>query len=316
MAMGTPGPELRYRRHEFRSMGTTMALVGPVEEDLHGAGSDAWESAVAGVESAFAEVDARFSRFRPDSELSRVNANAGRWTDVTEPFAELLWMSLMGAARTDGLFDPTVLPALVAAGYDRDWDELRADGAPNPEVPSVRPAWSRVRLRGMRVRLPAGAALDFGGIAKGWAVDIAATATAPLPWALVSAGGDLRIVGSPPLGALDVAVEDPWQDGVEAARLSLEGGALATSSVTCRSWGPGLHHVIDPRTARPAVSQVVQATVWAETCADAEVLSTWALLTGRTALDRVPGVLIMDDGNIVTNLGADDRLPVLEGVTS
>jgi thiamine biosynthesis lipoprotein len=291
-----------------------MALVGPIEEDLPG--PDAWASAVAGVESAFAEVDARFSRFREDSELTRVNAGAGRWIEVSEPFAELLWRSLLGAARTEGLFDPTVLPALVAAGYDRDWEELMADGPPPVTTATVRPAWSKVRLRGPRVRLPAGAALDFGGIAKGWAVDIATEAAAHLPWAMVSAGGDLRLVGTPPSEALDVTVEDPWQDGVEAARLSLQGGALATSSVACRTWGPGLHHVIDPRTARPARTHVIQATVWAETCADAEILSTWSLLTGDAALDRVSGVLILEDGNVLTNLRPGERLAALGEATA
>jgi thiamine biosynthesis lipoprotein ApbE len=88
----------------------------------------------------------------------------------------------------------------------------------------------------------------------------------------------------------------------EIARLGLDGGALATSSVVGRSWGPGLHHVIDPRTWRPAVTRVLQATVWADTCAEAEVLATWALLRGPRALREVAGILVLPNGHVLTSM--------------
>ena len=125
--------------------------------------------------------------------------------------------------------------------------------------------------------------LDLGGIAKGWTADLAANAAveAGLAWALVSAGGDLRIAGDAP--ELDLTVEDPSRGGGALAALRLASGALATSTTVRRAWGDGLHHVIDPTTGAPADAPLVQATVWAPTCAEAEVLATWALLTGPEA---------------------------------
>ncbi|MGZ4150796.1 MAG: FAD:protein FMN transferase, partial [Actinomycetota bacterium] len=273
------------------------------------------------VERIFAREEARFSRFRPESELCRVNARAGTWVSVSPPFATLVRRALEAADETDGLFDPTVLPALRAAGYDRDFKEIRAnDRAVEPvddEVRAIRRefydllvkdatscgAWRDVEVRGDRVRIPEGAELDFGGIAKGWTVDLAAEAISNLPWAIVDAGGDLRIVGTVPDEGLDVGVEDPESRGVEALRLRLADGALATTSVTVRAWGPGAHHVIDPRTALPALTGVLQATVWAETCTQAEVWSKAALLTGPAILDRVPASLVLGTGEIVTSFG-------------
>jgi FAD:protein FMN transferase len=286
----------RVQRWGFRSMGMDMVVTGPLPA---GARDRRTFSAVAGsVERLFQEVDARFSRFRPDSELCRVNANAGRWQMVSVPFAELLRRSLDAARSTEGLFDPTILPALEAAGYDRDFDELRAGPAPRA-LPTGRPRrWTGVELDGRMLLLPEGAALDFGGIAKGWAADRAADLAAALPWALVDAGGDLAMGGHPP-APLQIGIADPSDPGMEVARLGVTGGALATSSVLGRSWGPGMHHLIDPRTWRPAATRVLQATVWAASCTEAEVLSKWTLLRGPRALREVPGLLVMDDGRVL-----------------
>jgi thiamine biosynthesis lipoprotein len=152
--------------------------------------------------------------------------------------------------------------------------------------------------------------LDLGGIAKGWTVDIAAEAAAAcgLEWALVNAGGDLRIVGTTPAGGLDIAIEDPEASDAEAGRVVLDTGALATSSVTRRAWGDGLHHLIDPFTGMPAAGPVLQATVWAPTCAEAEVRAKEALLQGEAFLDRGAGVLILSDGRILTNLTTSERV--------
>jgi thiamine biosynthesis lipoprotein len=232
---------------------------------------------------------------------------------VSKPFATLLRRALRAAVETDGRFDPTVLPALKAAGYDRDFKEVLARG--DEELAAIRREfrtlmiknatacgeWRRIELDGDRLRIPVGAELDFGGIAKGWTVDLAAEALTGLPWAIVDAGGDLRIVGDTPEEGLDVAVEDPQARGVEALRLRLRSGALATTSVTVRAWGPGLHQVIDPATGLPALTPVVQATVWAETCTDAEVWSKSAVLAGPSILDQVSGSLVMESGEILTN---------------
>src|SRR4029079_2090495 len=302
----------------FTSMGTVVTLIAP-----RATGERTFRYAQARVEHIFRREDRRFSRFRPDSELSRVNAAAGQWVQVSRPFAILTERSLRAAAETDGLFDTTVLPALAAAGYDRDWAEVEARGdAEDEELAAIRRAvtalminhstacgaWREVELDGTNLRLPEGAALDFGGIAKGWAVDRAAGKLSNLRWAIVNAGGDLRVVGTPPRAGLSVGIEDPHEAAAEALRLGLCAGALATTSVTVRAWGQGNHHVIDPRTSLPAMTEVVQATVWGETCADAEVWSKAALLRGPEILDRVSASLVLASGEVVTNLPvADDE---------
>jgi thiamine biosynthesis lipoprotein len=169
-----------------------------------------------------------------------------------------------------------------------------------------------VRRDGTWLRLPPGSALDFGGIAKGWTVDLVSAWLGRLPWAIVDAGGDLRLAGVPPEGGVEVGVEDPEDRAAEALRLRIGSGALATTSVTVRAWGHGMHHVIDPRTSRPASTGVLQATVWGRTCAEAEVWSKAALLGGPEVLDRVAGCLVMGTGEVVTNLtaaDADERVP-------
>ncbi len=286
--------------HAFRAMGTEVSIVGP------GTADDAtFLRASATVEAVFAREEQRFSRFRVDSELSRVNASAGRWTRVSPPFEELVGIALTHAERTEGLFDPAVLDAIVAAGYDRDFDEVIAGarGALHPPRPCGR--WREVDTRPGAILLPAGVGLDLGGIAKGWTADLAAEAAIRegMPWALVSAGGDLRIVGDAP--QLDVRIEDPGDPSGTAAWLRLASGALASSSTMRRAWGPDLHHIVDPRTGAPADSPIVQATVWAATCAEAEVLATWALLTGKGSMDTVPCALVSRDGDLLVNFGSE-----------
>jgi FAD:protein FMN transferase len=290
----------RWRR-TFGAMGTVVTLIGPAP----GSERDRaiLERALTIVRATFAREEERFSRFRLETEISRVNAEAGRWTTVSRPFRKVLRASLEAARSTGGLFDPTVLPALLAAGYDRDFDAVIAGArlALHPTEPCGR--WREIRVRDRQILFPHGVALDFGGIAKGWTVDRAARKLRELlPWALVDAGGDLRLVGSIPPEGLDVGVEDPLDPRAEIMRLRLDRGALATSSVTLRSWGTGLHHLIDPRTGRPAQTGILQATVWARTCAEAEVGSKLALLDPHGAIDRIPVVLVREDGTILTNL--------------
>ena len=295
---------VRLARHSFRSMGTLVTLITPAD-----APPAAVDEAFGVVRTTFRREDDRFSRFREATELSRVNAAAGEWTRVSKPFRRVLRAALDAAHRTRGLFDPTVLPSLLAIGYDRDFDEVIAGArlALHPPEPCGR--WREIRLQDDRVLIPAGVALDFGGIAKGWTVDRAARRVRGLlPWALVDAGGDLRMVGRPPGGAYEIGVEDPHDATVEILRLAVGRGAIATSAVTARAWGPDLHHLIDPRTGLPARTGVIQATVWAPTCARAEVGSKWALLAPDEALDRLPAVLVRDDGVVVTNLAADGQL--------
>lgn len=233
---------------------------------------------VGTVWALFAEWEARLSRFRPDSDLSRLNAAAGRPTWVRDPLLGVLRRALRAARATRGVFDPTLARELSALGYATTFSEVRGEIAERP-APARASSWHDVRLGpGGLVSLPADLAVDLGGIAKGMAVDaaLAALRAEDVPFALVSAGGDLGVLGG-----------RPWPVAVEAADgetvVSLTAGALATSSTEKRRWrtaGGELHHLIDPRTRRPAASDLVRVTVHAPTCEAAEVAAKAALVLG------------------------------------
>jgi thiamine biosynthesis lipoprotein len=279
----------------FRAMGTDVSLLGPAR---HSAAAEAADA----VRATFDREEHRFSRFRGDSELTKINRRAGAWTPVSAVFEEVVRISLRAAAATDGRFDPAVLHAVVAAGYDRDFDEVLAGARGALHPPSRCGRWTEIEIRPGEIRLPVEVGLDLGGLAKGWTVDRAcgAALAAGLPWALVNAGGDLVLAGAAP--SVEVAVDDPDRPGEELLRLRLDEGALATSSVRRRAWGQGLHHVIDPRSGAPATGEAIQATVWAPTCADAEVLATDALLQGTNSIRRLPAVLVTDAGDVLVSM--------------
>jgi thiamine biosynthesis lipoprotein len=287
-------------RWSFRAMGTTVRVA------TDGGTSDGVRArAASAIVDAFAEEERRFSRFRVDSELSRVNASAGKPVRVSPTFAEVLELALEAAAQTEGLFDPTVLDALLAAGYDRDFDELIAGarGALHPVRPCGR--WNEVRLDRDVVELPRGVGLDLGGLAKGWTADLAASRAVDTgqPWTLVNAGGDLAVAGRAP--RIAVAVEDPDDPTQELGRLHVEGGGLATSSIRARAWGDGMHHVIDPRTGVPASTALVQATAAAGTCARAEIAAKAILLGGPDAAAGA-AVTVWADGCVRVHVPVED----------
>jgi thiamine biosynthesis lipoprotein len=284
----------------FRAMGTSIRIL---TDDR--CAPRTVRTAAAVIRRTFEREELRFSRFRAESELSRVNAASGRAIALSPSFGAVMRLALDAARSTGGSFDPTVLLAMEAIGYDRDFDEVLAGarGVLRPAVPCGR--WRDVTLEDDVLRVPAGVGIDLGGIAKGWTADLAATRAhdAGLPWVLVNAGGDLRIVGDAP--AIEVAIEDPDDHGTELGRLSIREGGLATSSIRSRSWGPGLHHVIDPRTGAPAETDLVQVTVSAPTCAEAEVRATAALLAGVAATEQ-PAVAVADDGRVVVGVPIEE----------
>ena len=284
-------------RGSFPAMGTRVSVLAPTRRP----------DAIDAVRQTFGRWDEHLSRFRPDSELSRLNAAAGAPVEVSRLLWQVTSAALDAAAATGGLFDPTLLRPLEALGYDRDFDDLPADrpaagGAPVMAAGS----WRSVSLDGehQAVCLPAAVGLDFGGIAKGMAVDAALATLAALGIepAVVEAGGDLAVHGLPDgCAAWPIAVE------LEAGSrtIGLARGALATSSTARRRWRAGgeeRHHLLDPRTGLPAASGVRSATVAALTCRQAEVAAKVALILGPDAglafLERhlLTGLLVLDDG--------------------
>jgi thiamine biosynthesis lipoprotein len=278
-----------YERHGFGAMGTTVRILGP-------RGHAAFEVACGHIEERFALEEQRFSRFRRDSELSRINAAGGG--EVSPPFAAVVRLALDAAASTEGLFDPTVHDALVAAGYADDFDDVLAGarGRLHPAVPCGR--WTDVELEDRIIGLPDEVHLDLGGIAKGWTADLAAdeAIAVGLPWVLVNAGGDLRIAGRAP--DIEIGIEDPEIPEATLVRLRMSDGGLATSSVAKRAWAPGEHHIIDPRTGRPASTDLLQVTAWAPTCVEAEVRATAMIVRGASAEPQLDSVLVAGDGDV------------------
>jgi thiamine biosynthesis lipoprotein len=154
--------------------------------------------------------------------------------------------------------------------------------------------------------LPAGIHLDLGGIAKGWTADRAAedALAVGLPWVVVNAGGDLRIAGAAP--SLEIGVEDPEDPRQELLRVRLSSGGVATSSIAKRSWAPGVHHVIEPSTGKPADTELLQATVWAEDATRAEIRATDALLLGPSSAVRYPAVLVAREGDVLVSMPTEE----------
>jgi thiamine biosynthesis lipoprotein len=259
----------------FRAMGSDVHLLLPEARASVG---------LRAVRALFEEWEAALSRFRPESELSRLNRRAGRPVAVGPILLAAVEASLEAARATGGLFDPTLGRDLVRIGYDRTFQELRDAGAPPARRPYGGGAWRAVvvdRPSGV-VTLPAGGALDLGGIAKGMAVDASLPVLSSLgiESALVSAGGDLAVLGLPPgMRAWGIRVGGrPDGHVVPLAR-----GALATSGTARRRWLQGAvrrHHLLDPATGEPAVGGLTQVTVAGASCRAAEVGATAAFVAG------------------------------------
>jgi thiamine biosynthesis lipoprotein len=245
------------------------------------------------IRELFAERDRVFSRFRPDSELNRVNRSAGRFVAVSPLFAQTLAVALHAARETEGLVDPTLGAALEAAGYDLDFASL----APVEEPPRTGPpgAWRSVLLIGCRVGLPRGLRLDLNGVVKSLAVDDALKLLSGPGF--VSAGGDVAA-----RGGLTVALPD-------GEAVSLRQGALATSSSAKRRWtrnGEVQHHLIDPTTGRPSASLWEQVTACGASCLAADIAAKAGFLLGEDGpgwLDRrrIPARFLSPRGSAVAN---------------
>jgi thiamine biosynthesis lipoprotein len=260
----------------FRSMGCDIVVGGAAPSELRA------------IEQLFAERDRRFSRFRDDSELSRVNASVAP-VMVSQNFTSALNVALEAAAATDGLVDPTLGAAVESAGYDRDFADLdrQAESRPRPRPSAGR--WQSVRLSGRLLARPRDVRLDLNGVVKALAVDDALTCIAGTGF--VSAGGDLATSGP-----VNVAV--PGGDVVQV----LEGG-VATSGSVRRRWTRGgveQHHLIDPRTGLPCRSPWTQVTVVGASCLAADVCAKAAFLLGADGpawLDSraLPGQFVSHD---------------------
>lgn len=236
----------------------------------------------------FQRVEAVLSRFDAESALSQLNGQQEQWVVVPPLLYRTVRAALEAARITDGAFDPTVLDALEAAGYGRSF-ELGPSPAHEPGT-QLAGAWREIRLDPKlgAVWLP-GVRIDLGGIGKGLAVDGAMAGLQKARRVLINAGGDLAVRTAPGDPPMLVDVADPFDPDRNLTTFALAHGSAATSSTLGRRWGRGLHHIIDPRTGRPADSGVVAATVVAAATARAEVLAKACIVLGAKAGLRLLG---------------------------
>ncbi len=285
-------------------------------------------AALGAVDAELDRLDRTASRFRDDSEISRIHQAGGGRHQVSPDLAEAAGLALAAARWTGGLVDPTVGAAIIRLGYDRDFaivgaepaaggpgDPPQAGSVPGGEpalvpgsgpapVPGWEPApvpgWESVRLDGSWLTVPPGVRLDLGATAKALGSDRAAAAAwraAGEGGVLVGLGGDIAIAGEPPAGGWPIMVADssspvaragagagPGRAACQLVRLAA--GALATSSVTTRQWrhrGQPVHHIVDPRTGRPASGPWRTVSVIASSCAQANAAATAAIVAGESA---------------------------------
>ena len=257
-------------------------------------------------------LEQTWSRFLPDSELSRLNRHAGSAVSVSRDVMGLVQRAVEAWHRTGGRYDPTVLPALIAAGYDCDFRSLTdapATAEPLPAAPS--PGCNGIQFGTRTITLPAGAAIDPGGIGKGLAADwvIEQVMAGGATGACINVGGDLRVAGLGPAGRpWSVAIDHPLESGRIIGHVELHDEALVSSWRTRRAWGaPGAerHHLIDPATGAPAWSGLAGVTVVAPDAWWAEALATALFLAGpdvAPALAQHHGIgalLVSDDGHVL-----------------
>lgn len=298
------------QRIEFRAMGCHVTAV--LDSPSRRAGD-----LLAAVPEWFAEWEQKFSRFRDDSELAKLNHGAGAFASVSPAFWEVAQDAVRAANQTSGLVTPTLLNELEAAGYDKSFEYLQLAGQAATAPVSVTPMalandWHTIQFdpRRRAICLPAGLRLDFGGVAKGWAADQAVKRLALAGPALVDAGGDIA-AKRPPRGGRGwpIGVADPLHTGEQIGVLIVARGGVATSGRDYRKWQKGgamQHHILDPRTGLPAQTDVLSATVVAPTAREAEAAAKAALILGSReglgwleARPTLAGLLVLESGTIL-----------------
>ncbi|HEX2854217.1 MAG TPA: FAD:protein FMN transferase [Opitutaceae bacterium] len=269
------------RKLSFPALGTNC------EVQYHAIGGDAqaaaFERAAVGWVMAF---EAKYSRFRPDSLVSRINAAAGSaWVEVDDEMEQLLKLCDTLHFMTQGVLDPTSLPLIRIWNWKTETPRVPSAAEISEALRLV--GWKKVQRSPGKIFLPeAGMALDFGGFGKEYAVDRVAQLALDhgIANVLVDFGHDLRALGAPPgRPAWHIGLEDPTRPGHSSVSVGLTGKGIASSGDYIRGFtlnGRRFGHIIDPRSGSPVANGCTQATVIAGTCLQAGVLSTTAFVLG------------------------------------
>lgn len=277
------------------------------------------------------DLEQRWSRFLPDSEINQLNRWAGYPVAVSEDTITLVEHAVVAWRLSGGAFDPTVLGAVIRSGYDRSFERLAPGAAGGHSTLGL--GADAIVIGRETVTLPAGSGFDPGGIGKGLAADLIAAEimAAGADGVCINLGGDVKVAGQgPDGGSWTVAVEHPWSPA-PIARVGLVAGAVATSTTLRRRWrsdGQTRHHLIDPQTGLPSDTDLNLATVIATTGWMAEVLAKGVLLAGsKHPFDLLGGTgaqaLAVDEGGLIRSspglagylgeVGVPSMLPVPAG---
>jgi FAD:protein FMN transferase len=272
-----------YNDLHFRAMNTDVSAW------LWQADAAAAQRALREVEQFFHAAHARFTRFETNSELSMLNASAGKPFAASPQMFEVVELAVKFSTLTDGWFNPTIIGALEAAGYDQTFDAIKEARDQPPTASSPVSAVSAIALdaRQRTITLPKGVRIDLGGIAKGWAVQKAAQQLAIYGPCLVDAGGDMMTFGAVPgTRHWSIEIADPFDPENDVMTLNVHDQAVATSGIDRRRWqrnGVWQHHLIDPHTGQPSESDLLTATIIAPTTVEAEVYAKTVFLLGAQA---------------------------------
>jgi len=292
-------------RIEFQSMGSHMLAVLD-------SSSETGRDALLEVPAWFEKWEQSLSRFRPDSELSQLNRSSGNPVAVSETLWEVFHAARQAEQDTFGLVRPTMLDALVQAGYDHPFDSLLPHSIKEAEMSlktsglAADVAWDTATHS---LCLPEALHLDFGGVAKGWAAGKVVQQLKCYGPTLVDAGGDIAISGLQSDGQpWPIGVRDPFQPDTSFATLLLKFGAVATSGTDYHHWKQGKiwnHHIIDPRTGLPAITDLLTVSVIAPDAIRAEAAAKAILIMGSSAgmdwLEAEPelaGLMILQFGEV------------------
>ncbi|MCJ7431955.1 MAG: FAD:protein FMN transferase [Anaerolineales bacterium] len=293
-----------FQRLKFRAMGSDMLVV--VDQDLESA-----PEALTQVPGWFEEWEQTLSRFRADSELSRLNHTF----DQPVPVSRILWdvfeTSQWAERYSNGLVTPTIFDAILDAGYDRNFDDLpRYQNHSMSIAPVIPPPLSIVVADEVErtLCLPEGLHLDFGGVAKGWAAHQAMGQLREQGPVLVNAGGDIAISGPHADGSeWQIGVNNPFERGKDFEFLYVKGGGVATSSTDHRRWmqdGRLRHHIINPLTGQPVETNLLSATIIAPTVMEAEAAAKTVMIMGADdgmawieSNPHLAGLLMVENGH-------------------
>lgn len=279
-------------KYNFNSMSTLVQLS--INQEL-------FANDLMPVYKLFASVEETCSRFKEDSELSRLNQQLEKEVEVSDQLFSILKEAIRFYEETNGVFNPGILSAIENSGYTKSIELIRGREltAPSPTAPvftKMRP----YQLNEDRQSVVLHTRIDLGGIAKGWVVDRAADVLSQHGFGFVNVGGDIRIFGNLPR-PLNIGIEDPFDSSKMLSSIQVSDGAIATSTSMKRRWkvnGRTKHHLIDATTGEPSASTILSSTVTAPTAVEADVLAKVVLLLGEErgkallSVKKKPAVII------------------------